>query len=141
MHKTILAMLLAVMTSSAIAEWVAVGANDGGDIYADPSTIFSEGNQVRIWTLIDYKMPRVFGRLKPLMSMKVQTEFDCKEKQSRGLSFFAYSGNMGSGDAENMSEAGIAYIDTAPKNWTAVHPNGMGPALWKFACTKSRAGE
>ena len=134
--KIILTILLAVTTSNAIAEWVAVGINDGGDIYADPSTILNDGNRVTIWTLIDYKMPRAFGRLKPLMSMKVQTEFDCKEKQTRDLTFFAYSGNMGSGEGENMAGAGIAYIDASPKNWTPVPPNGTGPALWKFACGK-----
>jgi hypothetical protein len=140
MSKAFLGILLLVATGNAIAEWIAIGVNDAGDIYADPSTIRSEGNQVKVWTLIDYKVPRVFSRLKPLMSMKVYTEFDCKEKQSRGLSFFAYSGNMASGEAQDMSGAGIAYIDTSPKNWTPVPPNGTGPALWKFACAKNNVG-
>ena len=39
MNKIILAMLLAVTTSSAVADWVAVGANDGGDIYAHGESI------------------------------------------------------------------------------------------------------
>lgn len=132
-HTTILA-LLTLVSGNALAEWVAIGLNDGGDIYADPSSMLKAGNQVKIWTLVDYKKPRVLGKLKPLLSMKVQTEFDCVEKQSRGLSFFAYAGSMGSGETENMSGAGISYIDTNPKKWTPIPPNGTGPALWKFAC-------
>lgn len=127
---------MAVASSNAIAEWVAVGMNNGGDIYADPSTIVKDGNQIKIWTLVDYKMPRTIGKLKPLLSMKILTEFDCKDRQSRGLSFFAYSGNMASGETENMSGAGISYIDANPKQWTPVPPNGTGPTLWKFVCEK-----
>lgn len=137
MRKTILTILLLIVVSTdAAAEWLMVGVHDGGDIYADPSTIFKNGDLVKMWSLVDYKIPRVFGRLKPCKSMKVQSEFDCKEKQSRGLSFFAYSGNMGSGEAANMSGAGISYIDTNPKNWVPVPHNGTGPALWKIACEK-----
>lgn len=129
-------MLLTFVSGNALAEWAAIALNDGGDIYADPSSILKEGNQVKIWTLVDYKKPRILGKLKPLLSMKIQTEFDCVEKQSRGISFFAYSGNMGSGETENMSGAGISYIDTNPKKWMPVPPNGSGPALWDFACKK-----
>ena len=137
MYRIILmVLLLAVVSINAHAEWIAIGINDSGNVYADPSTITKEGNQIKIWTLVDYKMPRVIGKLNPFMSMKILTEFDCKEKQSRGVSFFAYSGNMGSGKAENMSGAGISYIDANPKKWTPVPPNGTGPALWKFACEK-----
>lgn len=127
-------LLMTISISNAFAEWLSIGVHDGGDIYADPKTIVKEGSQVRIWALADYKGPRIFGRLKPLLSMMVQTEFDCVERQSRGLTFLAYSGNMASGEVEDMSGARLAYIDTNPKSWTPIPPNGTGPALFKFAC-------
>jgi hypothetical protein len=137
MRKTIL-ILLAVVSSNSMAEWVAVTTHDSGYIYADPSTIIRDGNQVKMWTLVDYKTPRVFGKLKPLMSMKSQIEFDCKEKLSRGISSFAYPENMGGGEAQNMSGAGIRGFDSSQKR-TSIPPNTIGPsgyAFWKFACEK-----
>lgn len=127
-------MILAVVSNNTFAEWIVIGTNDGGDVYADPVTIIKEGNQVKIWALINYKMPRVLGSLKPLMSMKIQTEFDCKDKQSRGLSFIAYAENMGGGKSEDMSGAGISYIDANSKKWISIPPNGTGLVLSKLAC-------
>jgi hypothetical protein len=48
MRKLILILLLAVLSSSAMAEWIKVGANDNSTIYADPATIRKEGNMVKM---------------------------------------------------------------------------------------------
>ncbi len=141
MQKIILMLFLVAVSSNAVAEWVVIGVNDGGNIYADSSTILEEGEQIKIWALADYEMPRFFGKLKPYKSIKVQTEFDCKEKQSRGLAYIIFSGNMASGESENISVSGISGSDTDPKKFRPVQPSGAGHALLNFACKKRYSRE
>ena len=99
-----------------MAEWVAVTTHDSGHIYADPSTIIREGNQVKMWTLVDYKKPKIIApQLKPIMSMKSQIEFDCKENLSRMISIFTYPENMGVGEAGDLSKAGHRGFESSHK--------------------------
>lgn len=135
MHK-ITMLFLVVVSSNAIAEWVSVSTHGSGYIYADPTSIIREGTTVKMWTLVDYNEPKIFEKRKPLKSMKMQIEFDCKKKQSRLISSFAYPDNMGGGEAENMNSAGIRGFDSSQK-WTPIPPNTIGPsgdAFRKFAC-------
>lgn len=53
MHKAILMILLAVVSSSAVAEWVQFGGNETITIYVDPATIHKAGNMVKMWFLYD----------------------------------------------------------------------------------------
>jgi hypothetical protein len=46
MRRLILSVLLAVVSSSAAAEWVEVGRADTITAYADPATIRKAGNMV-----------------------------------------------------------------------------------------------
>ena len=96
MHKAILMMLLAVVSSSAMAEWVLI-AEDKEEIftiYADPATIRKTGNTVKMWSLDDHKMAQ-----KPdVISSRGLDEYDCEKKQRRPLFLAAYSGHMGKGE-------------------------------------------
>ena len=54
--------MLAVMSSSAMAEWVEVSKSGEKTeetnfitVYADPDTIQKIGNKAKMWVLIDYK--------------------------------------------------------------------------------------
>jgi len=47
MYKVILMMLLAVVSSSAMAEWVEVDTSDDSTYYANPNTIRKSGNKVK----------------------------------------------------------------------------------------------
>src|SRR5471030_1082964 len=55
MRKTILMMLLAVVSGSAAAEWEEVANNENATTYADFVTIRKEGNLAKMWDVIDYK--------------------------------------------------------------------------------------
>ena len=96
MKKLLLTLILAVMSSSAIAEWVEV-AKGGEEIetitaYADPDTIRKTGNRVKMWVLVDYKKDEEeFG----ILSARLKEEYDCKEKKQRILFMAFYSGHMG----------------------------------------------
>jgi hypothetical protein len=130
MRKVILAMLLAGVCGSALAEWVAVGGNnDLFIIYADPSSILKTNIGVKIWQLTDYKTAQFDSFVgKAYLSGKTQTEYDCKGEQMRRLYSVFYSGNEGDGLAVSSGIAGPEV------QWTPVIPGSVGEALFKYAC-------
>ncbi len=128
MHKAILMILLAVVSSSAMAEWVKVGVSTDKNttIYADPSTIRKLGDKVKMWVMWDHLTAQE-GDSKPHMSTRVQKEFNCKEETTRQIYASAFTDNMGRGDLIN-NEGG--------REWEPVAPRTHDEALWKFACGK-----
>ena len=131
MHKVILMILLAVVSSSVMAEWVVISGIDdlGITVYADPSSIRKSGNKVKMWVLFDFSSVHEASGTKSLSSM-VQDEFDCKEEQLKILHFTWYSKNMGEGDI-------VYYANVLPeKNWEPVVPESAGESWSKYACGK-----
>jgi hypothetical protein len=126
MRKTILLLLL-VGSSKTMAEWIDVGGNDYSTIFADPATIRKVDNSVKMLSLYDTDIAQVVGGIS-FMSSKSLDEYDCKEKQSRTLAFYWYSGNMGEGN--------ILYSNTDANKWNTVMPKSISEALWKIACGK-----
>jgi len=82
MKKLLLTLLLAVVSSTTMAEWVEVDTNYsvGLTAYADPVTIRKLGNIVKMWILYDYTMAQT-NATKPYLSIKARWKFDCKEEQ------------------------------------------------------------
>lgn len=128
MRKTILMMLLAVVSINAMAEWEKIGVNSEGSIvYADAATIRKKNNKVKIWTLADFITPEA-DHGTGSKSMKLLHEYDCKEDQSRILYFTSTSGNMGTG--------GVVELDRNPSKWSPVEPNTIDATSLRFACKK-----
>ncbi len=128
MKKLLLTLILAVVSSSAMAEWVKVGTSDDKTttIYADPSTIRKSGNRVKMWALWDYSTAQEGGS-KPYMSVRIQNEYNCKEETSRQIYATTFSGNMAGGHTIGRQGG---------REWEPVAPRTHGEALWKFACWK-----
>ncbi|MCH6585246.1 MAG: hypothetical protein IH810_05385 [Proteobacteria bacterium] len=126
MHKAILMMLLAAVSSSAMAEWVKVSEDKLVTAYADPTTIRKLGDKVKMWVMWDHLTAKVVNS-KPHMSTRVQKEFNCKEETTRQIYASAFTDNMGRGDLIN-NEGG--------REWEPVAPRIHDEALWKFACGK-----
>lgn len=129
MKKLFLTLILAIVSSNAIAEWVAVGTTAGSTYYANPNTIRKSGNKVKMWTLIDYNSTQIGATGDKFLSLKFQEENDCKEEQRRLLYYSFHSENMGRGDVVNIEQK-------PDKNWKPFPPESMGESLWKFACGK-----
>ena len=127
MHKAILLLLLAVASSSAMAEWIEVARLTSGRVYADAATIRREGNLVRIETLYALNKPVISETNgKPYVSQKVQNEFDCKEKLWRMLEYSWHTGKMGEGQmVENFSET---------YKLRPIPSGGAAEMLWKHVC-------
>ena len=129
MKKLLLTLMLTVVSSSAVAEWIKVGSNKTVTIYAHPTTIRKTTvNKVKMWSLYDYNAAQEPTSSRPYMSMKFQDDYNCKEEQSRILYSITHS--------ENMGEGHVVFIDDIPGNWNPVPPDTINEALWKFACGK-----
>jgi len=105
MHKAILILLLAVVSSSAMAEWVKVSEDKLVTAYADPTTIRKLGDKVKMWALWDYSTAQE-GDSKPYMSVRIQNEYNCKEETVRQIYATTFSGNMAEGNTIN-SQGGV----------------------------------
>lgn len=130
MNRMILMLLLAVVSSNAMAEWVALGrSNDGDALYADPATIQKNDSKATMWSLLDLKTVETrFGN--SYLSQKNQAEYDCKEEQFRILGSYFFTGHMADGNA-------VPAIPTPIPDKSAAIPTGSAvEVLWKFACGK-----
>jgi hypothetical protein len=128
MRKAITMMLLALVSGSAAAEWVAVGGNEVSNTYVDPATIVKVGDKVKMWHLVDFNAVQAKATGARYMSEKLLYEYDCKEERARMLSFLAHARNMGAGV---MVEG-----DGRPQKWEPLRPGGAVDYLRKFACGK-----
>ncbi len=127
MSKTILMLLLAVVSSGAVAEWINVSTDESGSsIYADPATIQKVGNRVKMWVLFDYRKATLDAGDR-IMSIRKHEEYDCKETQVRLLYISKHSGRF--------TEGKMVYLNDIPNNeWVPVAPGGILEDLWKYAC-------
>jgi hypothetical protein len=129
MRGAILMLLLAVVSRSAMADWVKVGSNQTDTLYVDPSTIRAGAdNSVKLWAMNDFKVPQRLHEREPFKSEKAEYEYDCKLAQSRLLYFTSYT--------ESMAEGEVVDFNLVPGAWDRVPPNSGLEELWKIACGK-----
>lgn len=128
MHKAILMLLLAAASSNAMAEWVKVFFDDTTTIYANISTMQSEGNTVKMQNLSDYKTAQKAKNGIAFLSTIEPGEYDCKGEKIRALSLSLYSKNMGDGK--------MVYSESFPEVWIPANTDNIDHILWKFACGK-----
>jgi hypothetical protein len=128
MGNAALMMLLAVVSSSAAAEWIEIGAGDAATAYADPATIQKADNLAKMWDLLDFKtvQSRPYGT--PYMSQKTRQEYDCRDQRVRILEVLRYAENMGKGEE--------ARVDADPEEWKPVPAGGTAATLREVACGK-----
>lgn len=127
MRKGILILLLAVVSSSAMADWVKVGSNETDTLYIDPSIRWT-GNTAKLWALNDFKVTQRLHEREPFKSEKVEYEYDCKLAQSRLLYFTSHTESMAGGE--------VADFNVVPGDWARISPNSELEELWKIACGK-----
>ena len=129
MYKIILVMLLAIVSGNALAEeWIEIGGGKELTIYVESTFVHKEGDRVKIWTLHNFKTARkATGRT--YKSMKMQSEYNCKEETTRILFLSEYSENNGGGK--------MVYSDSPHNsNWRPVPPDSTSKALLEIACWK-----
>ena len=128
--KLLIAVLLAVFSTSVMAEWTRVSDNDTYTAYADLATIRKSGDRVKMWDLFDYKVVQTSSDGTPRLSAAGQAEYDCKEETSRVLTFDWYSKNMGAGKV--VYSSGNIHEEPRP-----MPPGSTEETLFKLACGTS----
>ena len=122
--KLLLILMLAVVSSSVMAEWVWVAADvDEVTYYADFDTIRKSGNMVKMWVMEDDKIAEKLD----VLSAKHKDEFDCNKKQYRSLFYSLHSGHMGGGET--------LFIHNERGDWHTPHPDSIAADVLKFACS------
>ena len=125
MYKLIFMMLFAAVSINAMADWVKIGeSNEISSNYADPATIRKDGNMVQMWDMTDFKTAQTFNGV-VFMSLKSQSQYDCKEEQIRELSENGYSGSLG---------AGKSVLGFGIREWHPVKHHSTSEALLELAC-------
>ncbi len=128
MTRVIFLMLLAVVSNSAMAEWVNLGNNDTFTAYADAETIRRTGDNVAMTILFNYNATYQVEDGKPVKSIKVKKEYDCKTKRYRQLTLVAFSELMGVGRA--------IYDDSDARPWIRIKSNTLEEMVFNYFCGK-----
>jgi hypothetical protein len=126
MKKLLLTFLLALVSTSAMAEWTYYGGNIDSDLYIDYDSIHKNGEMANMWFMEDYRGVKKTSYGKSFLSAKTLAEYDCKEERVRTDSFAIYSENMGGGD--------VVYTSKMKMDWEPIVPDSLGEILWKKAC-------
>ena len=126
MRKAILIMVLATISSSVTAEWVAVDKNTTLTVYANPATIFKNGNIVRMWGMRDFNVPQAEVEGDLYASIMIQKNFDCKKARYR-ISSYSYH-------AENMGQGRVVYNGLEPGGWREITSYSIVAVEKKIAC-------
>jgi hypothetical protein len=127
--KASLSLLLAAMSTGAMAEWVQVYGGETSDAYADLTTLRKKGNTVKIWDMVDLKQPQVADGIL-FHSVKSQSEYDCAKVRSRLLAVYYYSLPMGTGE--------LVLSEPNPSDWEPVIPGTRGVIMWNVVCSKTK---
>ena len=128
--KPLIAVLLAVFSTGAMAEWTYLTSREDNafDVYIDKTTIRKRGNVAKMWELKDYKAPQKEPDGSYLSDRLLQ-EYDCVEVKVRHLAITLFSDNMGKGQVTFNHQ----YDDS---KWVDIPPGTVNMALWKAACKK-----
>ena len=127
MKKLLLALILALVSTSAMAKWIKVDDNYIFVIYVDHATIHKAENKVSMWNLIDLKSERGVAGTK-LLSAITRNEYDCKKEQWRLVASSFLNKNMGAGI--------VVYSSKPSKKWLPVEPDSFTEVVWTIACGK-----
>jgi hypothetical protein len=126
MKKLLLTLLLALSSTSAMAEWTHHGGNKDSDLYIDHDSIRKDGEKTQMWFMEDYRGVKKISFGKSFLSAQTLGEYDCKKERVRTVRFAIFSGKMGSGDVVSTSSIKEA--------WEPLVPSSLGEILWKIAC-------
>lgn len=131
MKKLLLTTLLTLISTSAMAGWVLIDGNNNGDLYADVKSIRKVGNKVKMWTLVDFKVPQDVRGHESYLSFVVYDEYDCVDATTKTLSANFYSENMQKGSVVHSSNYAVGERTNDP-----VAPNTLAETAWLKACGK-----
>lgn len=122
MKIPILALLLALTSTPAMANLFQIDSNESENAYAELDTIKKTGHIVSMWSLYDLKSMKYLAR-KGYQSTKFHIEYKCDNEKIRIRGMQYFSGKMGEGE--------IIYKEAFTDIWTTME--GV-ESEWRYAC-------
>lgn len=121
-------IFFAMLSVSAQAAWVEDAKSERFTVYLDKANAIRSSDSFKIQTLYDYKVLQTDGESPAYMSIRLQTEVDCKGSRMRlsGISFF--SGPMAQGR--------VVRSEPEASEWESVPAQHKGESLWRLACVR-----
>jgi hypothetical protein len=124
----ILALGLAVVSSTALADWIEIEKfDDGMRVFVDRTTARRSGDTARVTHLVRWGEAQRDPGNPPYLSTVVQTAYDCVAKGEKYLSSTSYAGAMGNG-------AIVVSDEDEVNDWYSISESSMEDELWKIAC-------
>ena len=121
--------VLGLTGSISSAGWVFLGANSTGQtMYIDSSSIRSNGNLVKLWSMGNLPAPKLTTENREFRSFKGYVEFDCKEEKIRTLAIRLYEKESGKGSIVGVSED--------VQGWRAITPGAADALIATVACNR-----
>jgi hypothetical protein len=128
MNRIFLILLLAFVSSNAMAEWLKVADSELGSYYVNPSSIHWKGNRVKMWRMTDLLTARNDAMGNAYISYLELNEYDCSEDQFRPIAFQNYS--------EHMAEGHMVSFNSDVDKWQPIPPGSVAEIFIKVACGK-----
>ena len=128
MKRLLITLLLAVLSTSAMAEWLNLTPSGDRAHYINMATIRKQGNIVKIWEMLDYKSPQKGPDGAPFLSIKTLVAYDCVNVTIAFPDFTYFSGNMGGGKRISNSQYS--------GGWRDIDPDSMMIVVWRQLCNK-----
>ncbi len=123
-----LILVLAVLTSNALAEWVEIEKfEDGMRVFVDKATARRNGDTAQVLHLVRWAEPQVEPGYPNYLSTIVRTSYDCIGKREKYLASTSYAGPMGNG-------AKVIADEDEVEIWYSISESSLEDKLWKIAC-------
>jgi hypothetical protein len=121
-------VLLATLSSHALAQWVRVSSSQQSVFYIDARKSPRVGNNVMIWVLRDHKAMQPANGL-AVRSSKDQIEVDCAGRRIRRIFSSDHGRPMGNGP--------MLHSEHGPMSWNAAPPNSTVSRIVDVACAST----
>lgn len=123
---------LALVATSACAEWAKVAESGDAMFYIDPATVRTNGNLRQVWQIQDFLEQRPNGA----RSRRLLVEFDCGAERWRTLSITEHSEPMGGGSVLASSSGESQWIYVAPITGSNLPPRTPNRTIRKVVCSR-----
>lgn len=123
------ALMLAITSTSVMAEWHRLIEEKDTTFYFDPAMVRRVENGFKALILMDFKKPQDDG-MNGFFSMEILREFDCKEKRVRTLAYLSHSMNMGTGSR--------VYANSENDIWMPASSGKINVKLMEILCDKDK---
>lgn len=116
-------------SSSAQAEWLALGRNENFRAYMDQKSLQRNGDLVQVFQLMDFVTAQWADERTVVGSIKTLVEYDCSQPRSRTIALEAYSEQMGDGRM-------VATERLPNPDWEGIKPGSTSDNIRQMVCAK-----